>query len=136
MTPVTGQQAPLKVNVANTNATLASINWTLEIDAKVKDISNFRDGRQRAKTLQDATLTTTVVHDASAAEYLSANGGLVDGVTGTAYCFQSNSTNTNAAYIVPFIITSVSPKNDGPEGIVMTEIKASLHNGTVTYPTV
>jgi hypothetical protein len=136
LTPVTGQQALLKVNVSNTNATLAAINWTLEIDPKAKDVSNFRDGRFRAKTLQDATLTTTVVHDAAAAEYLAANGGLIDGATGTAYCFASNSTNTNAAYIVPFMITKHSPKNDGPEGIVMVEIQAMLHNGTVTYPTV
>jgi hypothetical protein len=134
LTPVTGQYAKIKTLVGNTNTELAAINWTLEIDPKAKDVSNFRDGRFRVKTLQDATVTCTVVHDTAAAEYLAASGGLIDGQVLTVYCFMANNTNTNTAFIVPAMITKVSPKNDGPEGVVMTEVQASLHNGTVTYP--
>lgn len=135
-TPVIGQNAKIRTIVGNTNTELAAVNWTLEIDPKAKDFSNFKDGRMRVKTLQDATVTCTVVHDTAAAEYLAANGGLIDGQALTVYCFMGNNTNTNAAFIVPSIITKVSPKNDGPEGLVMVEVQASLHNGTVTYPVV
>lgn len=137
-TPVTGDKAKIVTQFNNTNTTLAAINWTLEIDPKAKDYSNFRDGRVRVKTLQDATVTCTVIHDTAAAEYLAANGGLVDGQVLTIYCFMANANtqNTNYAFIVPSVITKVSPKNDGPEGVVEVEIQAMLHNGTVTYPVV
>lgn len=136
-TAVSGQYAKLVTNYNSTNTTAAAINWTLNIDPKAKDISNFRDGRLRAKTLQDATWTATVVHDAGAAEYLTANGGLIDGQIITAYFYVGNSsTNTNYAFTVPSMITATSPKNDGPEGVVMYEIQGGLHNGTVTYPTI
>jgi len=132
-----GQQAKLVVNFNGTNTVLAAINWTLNIDPKAKDVSNFRDGRFRKKTLQDATVTATVIHDADASEYLTANGGLVDGQVVTMYCFVGNSSsNTNYAYIVPSMITNVTPKNGGAEDVVQLDITTSLHNGTVTYPVV
>ena len=131
-TPTAGPNAVIKTNFNNANTTLAAINWSLPIDAKLKDVSNFRDGRFRVKTLQDSTLSFTVVHDASAPEYLTANGGLVDGQAITAYCFTAN--NANAAFTVPCMVSTVGPKNEGPEGVVMYDVTAAQHNGTITYP--
>lgn len=136
LTALAGQYAKIRVVAGNTNTELAAVNWTLNIDPKAKDVSNFRDGRLRAKTLQDATVTCTVVHDTSAAQYLAANGALIDGQVLTVYCYTGNSTNTNYAFTVPAMITSVVPKNGGVEDVAMMDITASLHNGTVTYPVV
>lgn len=135
-TPLAGQLAKIKVNYNGNTSILAATNWSLEIDPKAKDVSNFRDGRFRAPTGQDATVTATIVHDTSAAAYLAANGGLVDGQIVTFYCFMSNNTNTNCAYIVPSIITKLNPKAAGFEDVVMLEVTGMLHNGTVTYPVV
>ena len=131
-----GQYAKIRTVVGNSNTELAAVNWNLNVDPKAKDISNFRDGRLRAKTLQDATVTCTVVHDTSAAAYLAANGSLIDGQVMTVYCYTGNSTNSNYAFIVPAMITAVNPKNGGVEDVVMIDITAALHNGTVTYPQV
>lgn len=133
-TPITGSNAKIVINANNSNSNLAAINWSLGIDSKAKDVSNFRDGRFRCKTLQDSTLTFTVIHDAAAPEYLSSNGSLIDGQVATAYCY-TNGVAANSAYVVPCMITSVGVKNEGPEGVVMADCTAMQHNGTVTYPT-
>lgn len=131
-TPVAGNTALLKVKPANgNNTTMACINWTGQIDAKVKDVSNFRDGRFRVATLQDSTWNFTVVHDAGAPEYLAANGSLIDGQVCTLLAYVGN----NGFYSVPGIITNVSPKNEGVEGVIMHDVTISQHNGVVTYPT-
>jgi hypothetical protein len=132
--PLSGKLAAIKVNSGSNTATLAAMNWSLEIDPKAKDVSNFRDGRFRAVTGQDATWTATIVHDTSAAAWLSANGGLVDGAVVTAYCFMANNTNTNTAFIVPSMITKLNPKAGGFEDVVQIEITGMLHNGSITYP--
>lgn len=132
-TPIAGSVAKIITNTNSTNSTLPAINWTLDIDPKAKDVSNFRDGRFRVATLQDSTLTFTVVHDASAPEYLASGGLLVDGRVITAYCYTG--ANSNQAYTVPAIITSVGVKNEGVEGVVMHDVTAMQHNGTITYPT-
>ncbi len=131
----TGPGAKIITVFNNTNTTAAAINWTLAIDPKPKDVSNFRDGRFRLKTLQDATLSFTVVHDSSAPEYLASGGALVDGQVIVAQCFTSSNTNTATAFIVPCMVTSVSAKNEGVEGVVMYDVTAMLHNGAITYPT-
>ncbi len=134
-TPTAGPNAKIITVFNNTNTTLAAINWTLSIDAKAKDVSNFRDGRFRVKTLQDSTLNFTLVHDSASPENLAANGGLIDGQIISAQCFTSANTNTATAYIVPCIVMTVGPKNEGPEGVVMFDVTAAQHNGTITYPT-
>lgn len=133
-TPEAGKTAIIKTVSGNTTTTHPAINWTLKIDSKAKDVSNFRDGRFRTKTLQDSTLEFTVVHDSAAPSYLAANGTLVDGQAITAQCFPSSNTNTNTAFIVPAIVLTVGPKNEGPEGVVMYDVTCAQHNGTITYP--
>ena len=128
-TPVSGSVAILKGGT-NSNTTFAAINWSGNIDGKLKDVSNFRDGRFRLKTLQDSTWSFTVVHDSGAAEYLSANGNIVDGSVMTLKAYTDN---TNS-FQVPVMIATVGPKNEGPEGTVMVDVTAMQHNGVVTYP--
>lgn len=43
--------------------TLAGMNWTIDVDPKAKDVSNFVTGRARVPTLLDATLTFQMVWD-------------------------------------------------------------------------
>ena len=134
-TPVAGPNAKIVTVFNATNTTQAAINWNLNIDAKAKDVSNFRDGRFRVKTLQDATLTFTLVHDGGSPEYLTSGGALIDGQIISAQCFTNANANTAYAFIVPCIVTSVGPKNEGVEGVVMYDVTAMQHNGTITYPT-
>ena len=65
-TPVAGSNAKIVFVTNGSNSNWAAINWSLGIDPKAKDVSNFRDGRFRCKTLTDTTLTFTVIHDAAA----------------------------------------------------------------------
>ena len=130
--PVAGSTAILKLTQGNTNTVLPAINWSLPIDGKLKDVSNFRDGRFRCKTMQDSTLTFTVVHDAATPEYLASGGQLVDGQVLVAQCFMGS--NTNAYFLVPCMVSTVGPKNEGVEGVVMYDVTALQHNGAITYP--
>jgi hypothetical protein len=131
-TPVNGSLAAIKVIVASTPVTIPAINWKLDIDAKLKDVSNFRDGRFRKRTLQDATLTFTLVWDSSAEPNLSANGAFVDGTAFVANCYVDEA--ASKFFAVPAVVSTVGPANEGVEGVIMYEVTALL-SGAVTYPT-
>lgn len=131
-TPTAGPVAIIKTKGGSESsaATKPAINWKLDIDPKAKDYSNFKDGRTRVKTLQDAILTFTLVYDNAANPFLSANGGLTDGSTILADCY----TDATNFFALSACITKVSPGISGMEDVLMADVEASLI-GVVTYPT-
>lgn len=124
-TPVSGAVA--KVMLGSTNA--AAMNWKLDLDAKVKDASNFRDGRKKAATLDDGTLTFTVFWDSADDPTNTGSGNMRLGVTAVAQCYVTAA----KFFSVPVIISKIGPENKGVEDLVMMDVTAEL-NGTITYP--
>ncbi len=129
-TPTEGQIA--KVTLTMTGGTLTTIpgtNWKLNLDAKTKDVSNFRDGRRRWDTLHDATLTVTLVWDSAEQPTKAATTGVRLGVTGTAKCY----TDATKFFEVPVIVAQIEPENSGVEDVVMMNVTFEL-DGSITYP--
>lgn len=125
-TPVAGGTA--KVTVGSTD--IPAINWSLAIDGKVKDVSNFRDGRSKVGTLTDATLSATVVWDSADLPTASGAANLRASVSVAIKCYVDAVKYFTATYV----ISTIGPKNEGPEGVMMMDFTAGL-SGTLTYPT-
>jgi hypothetical protein len=125
-TPTAGPVAIIKIGTA----TIPGINWTLGIDPKIKDVSNFRDGRITAATLQDADLSFTVVWDQDAEPTATSGPNLRDGAVITAQLYTSSS----AYFSVTAQVSHVEPALSGMEDVLMYSVQAKL-NGSVTYPT-
>lgn len=68
---------------------LAGMNWTLDVDPRPKDVSNFVTGRERVPTLLDATLTFQLVWDTASPPVSggSTPTGMWAGAYVTVYCF-------------------------------------------------
>lgn len=136
-TPTTGKVAVVKLTLG---AGLADwigpgINWKLDIDPKVVDKSNFRDGRIRNPTLQDAHLTLTLVYDQADSPFKVTGGHVLDGASGTAKLY----TDATHYFSVPIILSAVGVEFGGVEEDLMLNVGFDLSsdgtNSTVTYPT-
>lgn len=137
-TPTVGQVAVVKLTTGSGGGTDwvgAGVNWKLNIDPKTVDKSNFRDGRIRNKTLQDADLSLTLVYDQGDSPFKLTTGNLLDGLISTAKCF----VDATHYFVVPGIVSSVGVENPGMEDDLMLDIGIQLSNNgtisTVTYPT-
>lgn len=132
-TPTSGQYAAAQFTPVNTAITVPGINWDLKVKANPKDVSNFRDGRKRAATLNDYTLTLTLVWDSGANPLLAANGGVTQGATMNVTLFTDQAQTNTKAWTGPVIISEINPKNAGVEDVVMMDVTADA-NGTLTEP--
>jgi hypothetical protein len=132
ITPSIGPVAVLKLKGGSLGsaAVVPGINWKIDIDPKLKDVSNFKSGRFRAPTLGDCTFSTTLVYDTSTNPFLDANGGLKAGAVITADCYV-DATNF---FEVPLMISKVGAEVSALEDVTMCAIEAQLHDGTVAYP--
>lgn len=129
-TPTEGEVAILTVTMTGgTLSTLPGINWKLALDANTKDVSNFRDGRKRKGTMNDAVITVSLVWDAGEQQTKVAATGLRLGVTGICKCY----TDATHFFSVPIIVGAMEPENEGVEGVVMMGITLEA-NGAITYP--
>lgn len=131
-TPVAGSTAKIKVSMTEgtANTTLPGVNWKLNYDPKLKDVSNFRDGRFRAATLEDATIDVTLVFDAADPYTKAAVTGLRGGVAGSAELFHDGTKK----WVVPIKVGTIGETNEGVEGVVMVDVQLLQHNGAVIYP--
>lgn len=121
-TPTSGSIAVLTVQMAGgTLQTVPAVNWTLEVDGKLFDASNFRDGRFRVPTLLDSTVTATLVWDSAEQQTKLTATGMRIGATGSVKCY----TDATHFFVVPVIVGTLGIKNDGPEGVVMQDVSLS-----------
>ena len=137
-TPTVGQVAQVKLTCGaggTADWIGPGINWKLNIDPKVVDKSNFRDGRIRNKTMQDADGTLTLVYDQNDSPFKTTGGNVLDGLSGTAKFF----VDATHYFSCPFIIAGVGVENPGMEDDLMLDITINLSSdgthSTVTYPT-
>lgn len=124
-TPATGDVAKLSFGTED----LAAINWKNDIDGNAKDASNFRDGRNVATTLPNATTTFTVIWDSNDQPTATAAANLRIGATGTMKCY----VDATKFFSQSVKITKISPENKGMEDLVTMDVTAMLI-GTITYP--
>jgi len=133
--PTTGKVAKLTISMAGGKADWLGpgINWKLNVDPKLVDKSNFRDGRLKNPTLTDATCNLTLVYDK--ADPLFKTGAtaasVLAGASGTAKLYVDDT----AFYTMPFVIGPVGVENPGMEDDVMVDLELSLSGGDITPPT-
>jgi hypothetical protein len=114
-----------KIEIGST--VIPGVNWSLAIDPKLVDWSNFRDGRRKTATLRDATLTFSVPND----EAGSVDVTIKDGDQVTIKLYVNNA--ASKFFEGPFTIGPVTPKVDSQEEILRWDYTAEL-NGELVYP--
>lgn len=128
-TPSAGLNCVVALNTVGSPA-LAGMNWTLDVDPRVKDVSNFTTGRMRIGTLLDATLTFQLVWDTTAQAATSSlpttgTGSMWAGNYITVYCFTSVSP-TPKYFTVTGIISKVTPSLASIEDAMLYNVEVSL----------
>jgi hypothetical protein len=126
--PVKGKFCQVTASASATE--YAAMNWTLNLDGKVVDYSNFKDGRVRVATLDDATVSFQVPYN----EEDKPEDNPYNLKVGNAFALRLyvNSSQT-VYYNVPVVIETVGVSVAGPEDIAKLDVTAGLH-GSVTYP--
>ena len=135
--PIAGPTMLLKLSTGNSltgvgtsPATVPAMNWKLNIDGKLVDVSNFLYGRQPALTLVDVDLEFTMVYDDSAPPTDSDLVNLRPGVLFTAQCY----TNSTKYYTLSAMVSTINPGIDSLEDVGRIPVTAKI-SGTLTYPT-
>ena len=132
-TPTKGPIALIKTAAApsGTPATIPAINWKLDIDGKLKDISNFAVGRFPQGTLEDADLSCTLVWDSASMPHDPAGAGIDTGLDILVKCL----TDATLFYSGTFTISTVGPGVSAMEDVLMYDVKGKL-KGVLTRPVI
>ena len=109
----------------------AGVNWTLNADPKLDDCSNFLVGRFKEATLDDATVTCTIVES----DPPQCLGTLKPGDRGILQLYTASDLSTWIE--MPFIVGAFSPKVDDQEKVLRIEVtlafSAYFDTGTSTW---
>lgn len=124
--PTSGKFAVFKIG----SATVPGMDWKLSLDAKLKDVSNFKDGRRRVGTLDDGDFSSKMLVDADDPPYDPAGLNLIPGAEIVALLY----TTPTAFFSVPITIEKIDVESE-VEGVVMWNISGK-QNGPATYPIV
>lgn len=132
-TPVKGKFAYVTDNTSPTPNIYPGVNWTLNLDPKLEDCSNFRDGRQRDDTLADSDVTMTLIFDQDKPPDKAGSGALNlrGGALVTLKLYVDNA--QTLFYQIPCKVGQVTPKNEGVEKVLKYDVKFHQH-GAITYP--
>lgn len=129
-TPTQGMIAILTLTMTGgTLQTVPAINWKADLDGKLADTSNFRDGRSKTGTLPDASISCTLVWDAGEQVTKVADTGLRLGVGGVAKCY----TDASHFFSCPVKVGTIGLDNGGVENVLMVDVTLGL-DGAITYP--
>jgi hypothetical protein len=104
------------------------VNWSFPIDAGIEDYSNFRDGRAVTPTLENATLTASLVNDDSF-NYVGTST-FRPGAYGT-WTLYTNNAQTKFLRAV-MCIGQFTPNVSGQNATLRGDVSCSLH-GTIDY---
>lgn len=124
--PTSGAVAILVVS----GGTVPGINWKFNFDPKLKDVSNFRDGRVKAGTLPDGNVSVRLVYDKSKPPTAAGGYNLRPGATGSAKLYVDD---TNF-WTVPYVVGPIGPENPGVEDVVYQDVTLEYSNGDIVYP--
>lgn len=124
--PTSGAIAVLKKGTA----VVPGMDWKLKKDAKLKDCSNFKDGRRQKGTLPDGDFDCTMLFDADAMPHDPAGLGFVEGAEVTVEGYVS----LTKFYGIPITIATVEISSK-IEDVVMYALTAKI-NGPVIPPVI
>jgi hypothetical protein len=119
----------VKPGTTPTEVGLTGTNWRASFDPKLRDISNWRDGRRKAMTLPDGTITCDVVWDPDDPPTDEANMGMRMGVAMTIRCYTSDTDY----FQVPVKVGVIGPAIDLDGGVIIMAVTLAV-NGEITYP--
>jgi hypothetical protein len=131
LTPVKGKFCKLTDNTSPTALEYPGVNWTLNDDAKLDDVSNFRDGRRRIDTLKDATLEFELIYDENDAPDKSTALNLQAGVKVTVKAYVNNA--QTKFWEFPGRIATISTGAESKDKANRYKVKLEL-DGTLVYP--
>ena len=133
-TPIAGMTAVVKLSIGTggSDVLIPAINWTLNEDPKLFDVSNFRDGRARFPTLEDCSVGLTLVWDnadrptkTTAANVRKGLAGQVKLITGP---------GVNDFYLLPIRVNTVKTANEGVENVLMQDVELLQSGGALQLP--
>lgn len=124
--PTGGSVAVLKIGTD----IVPAMDWELDMDAKLKDVANFKDGRHQKVTLPDADFKTKVLYDADDPPHDPAGLGIFPGAEIVALCYVS----ATKFYQAPIVIGKCSVKSE-IEGVVMVDVDGK-QNGPIIPPVI
>jgi hypothetical protein len=126
-TPTAGPVAVMKIGTT-TPVTVPGTDWKLDIDAKLKDCSNFLDGRIYVGTLPEGDFSCTIIWDSSAMPTDPAGLNLVPGANVTTKLY----TSATKFFSVPLTIAKIEVESK-IEDVVMFKVTAK-QTGPIVYP--
>lgn len=105
---------------------LAGMNWTIDVDPKPKDVSNFVTGRERVPTLLDATLTFQLVWDTASPPVSGGLNptGMWAGQYITVYAFVDKA--SNKSFTFTGLISKITPSIASIEDAMLFNVEVSL----------
>lgn len=124
-TPTGGAIAIVKIGTL----TLPGMDWKLEIDPKLKDISNFLDGRKKIKTLQDGKFTSKIIWDQDEVPTDPAGMNLVDGASVTVHAF----VDATRFFVIAGLVAKLTPGSAMEDALTM-DIEVDLSGASIIYP--
>lgn len=124
--PTGGAVAVLKKGTS----VVPGMDWKLKRDAKLKDCSNFKDGRRQKGTLPDGDFDCKMIFDADDMPFDPAGLGFVEGAEVTVNGYVSLA----KFYVIPITIGTVEISSE-IEGVVMYAVTGKS-NGPVTLPVI
>jgi hypothetical protein len=130
MPTITATAGPVAVMKIGT-VTIPAMDWKFDIDAHLKDISNFVSGRTQIATLADGSMDFKMIWDTAAMPTDPAGLNLLPGASVTVRCY----VDSTHYFEVPLIIGKITPHLPGIEDVVHYEVSAKL-NGGIVYPVI
>jgi hypothetical protein len=124
--PTSGAVAVFKIG----SVVVPGMDWKLSVDAKLKDVANFADGRHQKVTLPDADFTSKLLLDADNPPYDPAGLNFTPGANITALLFVT----ATKFLTVPLVIGKIDLSSE-IEGVAMYDVSAK-QNGPIIWPTV
>jgi hypothetical protein len=124
--PTGGSVAVLKKGTT----VVPAMDWKLSMDAKLKDVANFKDGRRQKTTLADADFSAKMLWDADAMPHDPAGFGFVPGAEITMLCY----TSATKFFSAPIVISKCDASSE-IEGVAMYDISGK-QNGPIVFPVI
>lgn len=130
-TPSAGLNCVVSSSNTGTPA-LAGMNWTIDVDPRPKDVSNFATGRERVPTLLDATLTFQLVWDTASPPVSGGSNptGFWAGSYITVYAFVDKS--GGKYFTFTGLISKVTPSIASIEDAMLYNVEVSLSQSPPT----
>jgi hypothetical protein len=124
--PTGGSVAVLKIGTA----TIPAMDWKLDMDAKLKDVANFKDGRHQKSGLADADFSAKILWDADLMPHDPAGSGIVPGAAIICLCY----TSATKFFSAPIAIAKCTASSE-IEGVVMYDVTGK-QNGPIVFPVI